>query len=348
MSISPVFKFVSATVASTIGPDRHLIEIRAVGCPPRPSSSSSGCAASVMWSSFTHSTNLNAPVPAPTGLRVKSCPPASTAFCETIIPARSTRLASKRREGRLEVELDRIRVHHLDRLDEADLRRAAALLVGQIALDIPLDRIGVEVRAVVVLDALPQFEDVGLRVRRLPRLRQRRDDLQVRVDGDQRIIDVVEHLPVHEQAGGHRVEICDIGVDLRLDRAALLRRARARRLRRRRGSGRRAAPCRGGGGARTGCGGRGSRRALAVVAAGAAPVVAAAGFGVSVAATAAAGGEQRAEGARCPRSPPHRAGRCGGSAGRAKQTYRHDHASSLFLLPTSHTGHRSVMAASYQ
>src|SRR2546430_5271634 len=38
---------------------------------------------------------LNGPLPAPTGFRVKSAPPASTAFCESIIPARSTSVDRK-------------------------------------------------------------------------------------------------------------------------------------------------------------------------------------------------------------------------------------------------------------
>ena len=45
------------------------------------------------------SVRMNGPVPARNALRVKSSPPASTALRETIIPARSTRLASRPAKG---------------------------------------------------------------------------------------------------------------------------------------------------------------------------------------------------------------------------------------------------------
>src|SRR5262245_41368660 len=53
----------------------------------------------VMWSSLTASVRMYGPVPARNALRVKSWPPASTALRETIIPARSTRTASRGENG---------------------------------------------------------------------------------------------------------------------------------------------------------------------------------------------------------------------------------------------------------
>ena len=59
-----------------------------------------------MWSSLTASVSMNGPVPALKALRVKSSADAaaSNAFCETIMPARSMRLAMSGENGALRLK----------------------------------------------------------------------------------------------------------------------------------------------------------------------------------------------------------------------------------------------------
>ena len=155
------------------------------------------------------------------------------------------------------------------------------------------------------------MEDVGLRVRRLPRFGECGDDLQARVDRDERVVDVVVNLALRDEPGGERIERGDLDVIRRAQCAALLGRARRRcrrasRSRRWRGCGRRwgtrcgtcsacsgwsaggcgrGARCRRGG-RRARCGSGRSRRRLWRIGRATAPT---------------AGGEQRAQRTCCPR-----------------------------------------------
>ena len=101
--------------------------------------------------------------------------------------------------GFLQVEDDRSRIGgfgSFDGAEEEGEREGAGVvlrvLVVQHAVEVELDRLGIERRAVVELDALPEREGVGLAVRgNLPLLGQRRFDLQrAAAEPDEAVIEV--------------------------------------------------------------------------------------------------------------------------------------------------------------
>ena len=83
-------------------------------------------------------------------------------------------LRGQRRERRRELDLDRARVDDLDRADRRELGRAAGLLERAVAVERRLDGGGVELRAVVELDAVAELDRDGLAVTRDLRQRRRR------------------------------------------------------------------------------------------------------------------------------------------------------------------------------
>src|SRR5581483_11506163 len=127
----------------------------------------------------------------------------------------------QRRERRLQVEDDRHRVLDLDVVDRRELARARRALGRPVAVDVPLDRVGVEVGAVVELDAFAQLERDLLAVAGdLPALGEAGDDLAVGVDLHERVVDLVVGVAVDERARAHRVEVDDVVLEHEGDRAA--------------------------------------------------------------------------------------------------------------------------------
>src|SRR5581483_8717547 len=168
----------------------------------------------------------------------------------------------QRRERRLQVEDDRHRVLDLDVVDRRELSRARRALGRPVAVDVPLDRVGVEVGAVVELDAFAQLERDLLAVAGdLPALGEAGDDLAVGVDLHERVVDLVVGVAVDERARAHRVEVDDVVLEHEGDRAA--RRSwlgGGGRRRGRRGGRRGGGRGRGAAGGRRGGGTRGRRR----------------------------------------------------------------------------------------
>src|SRR5207302_2269388 len=77
-----------------------------------------------------------------------------------------------------------------------------------VAVDVPLDRFGIEYRAVVVLHVLAQRESDLLSVRgSVPLLSQPGDDLASWIDAYERVVDLIVSVAVDECTRQHRVEV---------------------------------------------------------------------------------------------------------------------------------------------
>ena len=117
-----------------------------------------------MRSCATRSTNLNGPEH--TGLAPNFSPAACAAFGDTIMPGAVGELREQRRERRRQVEPHRHRVDHVDARHQRELAAAVGALHRLVALDVELDRRGVELLAVVERDAGAQLDRQRLVVRR--------------------------------------------------------------------------------------------------------------------------------------------------------------------------------------
>ena len=192
-----------------------------------------------MRSCATRSTNLNGPEQ--TGLAPNFSPAACAALGETIMPARSASCASSGENGadRLSRTVDR--VDHVDARHRRELAAAVRARHGLVALDVELDRRGVELLAVVEGHAGAQLERQRLVVGRpLVAGRELRHDLQLLVDVEQLVAQRREDDAADEGARQRRVE--HVGILGEADAQGLrLRRERRRRpsSKRRRGDGRR-------------------------------------------------------------------------------------------------------------
>ena len=109
--------------------------------------------------------------------------------------------AEERRERRLQVELDGRRVDDLHVVHRAEVGGPQRPFRLDVAVDVPLHRVAVECRAVVVLDALAEMKGDGLAVgRSLPLLREPGEDVSLRIDPHERVVHRVVDVPIHEQA----------------------------------------------------------------------------------------------------------------------------------------------------
>jgi hypothetical protein len=120
-----------------------------------------------------------------------------------------------------------VRIDHRDGLDHRELAGARGVRAGvEDALDAELDVLRGERVAAVEADVLPQVEEVGRGVRRLPPQRERRLQRPLRRVADELLVDVVL-----ERVGGRPV--VDVGIpaggvpqERHLEQAARLRRGR--------------------------------------------------------------------------------------------------------------------------
>ena len=129
-------------------------------------------------------------------------------------------------------QLDRhlMRARHLDRGDGDEVRLDVGALILLAAIEVELDRLGIERRAVVKHDVLAQVEHERQRVGELPAFGQPRPRLQRLVlPFDQRIEDDVEEGMIEPGAAGVRIEARRIGGRRDLQHAAALRRLCRRR-----------------------------------------------------------------------------------------------------------------------
>ncbi len=161
----------------------------------------------------------------PAGLRPKSLPPLRTASGDTIRPVGIGEVGQERGVGLLQVENDRSRVGGfgpLDGAEEEGQREGAGVVLGvlvvQHAVEVELDRFGVERRAVVELDALAEREGVGLAVRgNLPLLGQRRFDLQrAAAEPDEAVVEVHQDAEIvgrGDRVGVQRLRLGDLADD---------------------------------------------------------------------------------------------------------------------------------------
>jgi len=129
-------------------------------------------------------------------------------------------IGQERRVGGVELELDRRRIdrrHFLDGGEEESERKGSGVGEGMIFLQHPveveLDRFGIERRAVVEFDALPQLESVGLAVLGDgPALGQRRFDLQRAVlIADQPVIEIHQDAEIVDRRHRLRIERFRLG-----------------------------------------------------------------------------------------------------------------------------------------
>ena len=89
------------------------------------------------------------------------------------------------------------RVGRLDAGDVLDVLEPRTRRVVHVALEVELHRLGVEVRAVLELDATAQGEDVDVGLRVLGLLDQVADDLALLVDLEQRVDDIASTMPLN-------------------------------------------------------------------------------------------------------------------------------------------------------
>ena len=116
-------------------------------------------------------------------------------------------------ERLLQAELDRVRVDHLHGVEHADLSAANGAGVGvAYPLQVVANRFGVEVRAVVKLHPRARGEHDGAVVLPLPGLDQPRNEMTVRVDLEQRVVDGLGRRPALKTAREVRVEGTRVGV----------------------------------------------------------------------------------------------------------------------------------------
>ena len=137
--------------------------------------------------------------------------------------------AEQGRERLLQVERHGVLVDHLDRVDHRRqllaLPRADGLV--QPLFHVPLDRLGVEVGAVVKLDALSQVEDDPLAVvLDVPAGRQLRIDGEIGAELGERVVDQIQDLLLGELNREHGVQGLGIGGEPDIERAAGLRAGR--------------------------------------------------------------------------------------------------------------------------
>src|SRR5262249_38141136 len=92
-----------------------------------------------------------------------------------------------------QVELHGQRIDDIDAVDRVHLAAAHAALGGEVAVQLVLDRLGVELLAVLELHAVAEVDDEVGGV--LPRVagRQHRHDVQLHVDVEQLVADAGEH-----------------------------------------------------------------------------------------------------------------------------------------------------------
>jgi hypothetical protein len=130
-----------------------------------------------------------------------------------------------------QMERDRIRIDHLgflDRSQDEDEGKRARIVVGMIlvryAIEVELDGVGVEVRAVVKLDALAQLERICLGVRtHRPRFRQARFDIETAVlVVQQTFVNVAEDAEVADGDRLSRIQCLQLG-EMAHDQDALRR-----------------------------------------------------------------------------------------------------------------------------
>src|SRR5207302_961410 len=126
-----------------------------------------------------------------------------------------------------EVEDDVRVVDDLDALHAGQIGLAARVGGRLVAVDVGFYRRPVERRTVLILDPRLQRELVVERVRHIPGLDQPRLDLQGRVDGEERVIDVVKDLAFDQKRGVEGIEGVQLAFESDRRGAAALGRARA-------------------------------------------------------------------------------------------------------------------------
>jgi len=132
----------------------------------------------------------------------------------------------QRRVRCAQVEDDVGVVYDLDGLDAGKVGLASRVGGRLVAFDVGFDRRGVERRPVVVLDARLQRELVVQRVGYIPGLHQARLDLQRRIDGEERVVHVVEDLTLDQKGGVEWIQCSELALQRDRGGAAGLRSAR--------------------------------------------------------------------------------------------------------------------------
>src|SRR5438132_7674095 len=129
--------------------------------------------------------------------------------------------------GLAQVEDDVGVVDDLDALHAGQIGLTARVGGRLVAVDVGFYRRPVERRTVLILDPRLQRELVVERVRHIPGLDQPRLDLQGRVDGEERVIDVVKDLAFDQKRGVEGIEGVQLAFESDRRGAAALGRARA-------------------------------------------------------------------------------------------------------------------------
>src|SRR5262249_10488097 len=121
-------------------------------------------------------------------------------------------VAEERRKGRAEGELHRVLVDDGNLLQGPQPGDVGRRVRGiDDAVEVELDGVGVERRAVVEGEALAEVEGVLQSVRGdVPTLGQHALDVLVRTDGGQRVVDAVEHVQVRAVPRVQWVERVDV------------------------------------------------------------------------------------------------------------------------------------------
>ncbi len=138
------------------------------------------------------------------------------------MPGAWARVARRPTDGYLSSKRTVWRVHHLDRLDLADLAAHARLGLGiEQPIDVELDRRRIEVRPVVELDAAAQLEDERRVALPLPRLGELRHHVELVVDPHQRIQHLMQDVALRRRGVERGVERGEIARQPDAQRAAL-------------------------------------------------------------------------------------------------------------------------------
>ena len=158
-----------------------------------------------MRSCATRSTKRNGPEH--TGFAPNLSPASCAALGETIIPARSASCARSGANGADRLSRTVIGSTTSTVVDRRELAAAIRALHRLVALDVVLDRGGVELLAVVERDAGPDLQRQRLAVRRpFVRRRELRNDGELLVDVEQLVAQRREHDAPDERAGERRIE----------------------------------------------------------------------------------------------------------------------------------------------